>query len=207
MTSTKPTLEPVHTTDQTTPTPDPFNVEALRLPPSFEQTAGIKKLITTILARKPHSQEWIRVHPDPEYRGDFATIFLKEDREFYLLKPEVAEDLRSELTAVTIYTAMNRNGVLFLWPVKRAGSDGRRADHWHTSAHEAASAAMKRSVRVRANMGLGAYEIDVSDNPTPENDPVWPDLPFSEMLRIAFFKTGCFVDNFDHPVIKMLRGL
>jgi len=56
-------------------------------------------------------------------------------------------------------------------------------------------------------MGLGAYEIDVSDNPTPENDPVWPDLSFSEMLRIAFLKTGCFVDNFDHPVIKTLRGL
>jgi hypothetical protein len=64
MTSTKPKLEPVYTTDQTTLSPDPFNAEALRLPPSFEQTAGIKKLITTIQARKPHSQEWIRVHPD-----------------------------------------------------------------------------------------------------------------------------------------------
>jgi hypothetical protein len=40
-----------------------------------------------------------------------------------------------------------------------------------------------------------------------ENDPAWPDLSFAEMLRIGFQKTGCFVETFEHPAIKMLRGL
>ena len=41
--------------------PDPFNAKALRLPPAFEQNAGVRKVISTIPVRKPHSQEWIRV--------------------------------------------------------------------------------------------------------------------------------------------------
>ena len=43
--------------------PDPFNAKALRLPSAFEHNAGIRKVISDIPVRKPHSQEWIRVHP------------------------------------------------------------------------------------------------------------------------------------------------
>jgi hypothetical protein len=51
--------------------PDPLNVAALRLPPAFEETAGVRKQLTIVPVRKPHRQEWIRVHPDEAYRGDF----------------------------------------------------------------------------------------------------------------------------------------
>jgi hypothetical protein len=37
--------------------PDPFNAKALRLPPVFEHNAGVRKVISTIPVRKPHSQE------------------------------------------------------------------------------------------------------------------------------------------------------
>ena len=50
----------------------------------------------------------------------------------------------------------------------------KNADRWANSAIKAAEAAMKRKVRVQSNKGLGAYEHYFSDNPTPENDPVWP---------------------------------
>jgi hypothetical protein len=206
--TTKRKIDLGHDPDQTAAAPDPFNVASLRLPPSFEEAAGVKKLLSTVPVRKPHNQEWIRVHADEAYRGDFGTILLKEEREVYLVKPTLVEALRNELTTVTIYTVINKNGVLFLWPAKRAGSDGRRnSNAWYASAHEAAAAAMKRSTRVSSNLRLGAYEIAFSDNPTPENDPVWPDLSFSELLQIGFQKPGRYVDDFDHPVIKMLHGL
>ena len=105
--------------------PDPFNVAALRLPPSFEQTAGVKKMITTVPVRKPNRQEWIRVHPGEDYRGDFATIHLKQDGEYYLVVPAMIESLRNELTLITIYTAINKAGVVFLWPAPRPSSEGR----------------------------------------------------------------------------------
>jgi hypothetical protein len=188
--------------------PTPFNVAALRLPPSFEQTAGVKKMITTVPVRKPHPQEWIRVHPGEDYRGDFATINLKQDREYYLVVPAMIESLRNELTLITIYTVINKAGVVFLWPAPRPSNDGRSpGDTWYRSAHEAAAAAMKRLTRVTPNLGLGAYEIAFSDNPMPDNDPVWPDLSFNELLRIGFEKIGRYVTDFEHPVVKMLRGL
>ena len=43
--------------------PDPFNVAALRLGQNFEEATGARKLITTVPVRKPHRQEWFRVHP------------------------------------------------------------------------------------------------------------------------------------------------
>ena len=188
--------------------PNPFNVAALRLPPSFEQTAGVKKVISTVPVRKPHKQEWIRVHPGEDYRGDFAAIHLKAEDEYYLILPSMVESLRSEVTLITIYTVINKAGVVFLWPAPRPSSEGRSpGDTWHRSAHEAAAVAMKRLARVTANRDLGAYEWAFSDNPLPDNDPVWPDLPFEELLRIGFEKVGRYVKDYEHPVIKMLRGL
>jgi hypothetical protein len=186
--------------------PDPFNVAALRLGQSFEEATGVKKLLTTVPVRKPHKQEWIRVHPSEDYRGTFGLIDLKEAGEFYLLTPEMARDLSNEIIRVMIYTVINRQHVVFLWAARLPTPDG-RINAWHTSAHEAAELAMKRSVRVKANMALGAYETDITDNPIPENDPVWPDLPFVELLRIGFLKNGRWVNSFEHPVVKQLRGL
>ena len=184
---------------------DPFNVVALRLDPSFEESGGVKKLLTTIPVRKPHRQEWVRVHPGDDYRGTFAVIELKEAREFYLTRPEIARALPNEISRVTIYTAMNRQRVLFLWPARLPAPDG-RANTWHTSAHEAAELAMKRSVRLQSNMALGAYETAIMEDPVPENDPTWPDVSFVELLRIAF-QNGRFIETFEHPLIKQLRGL
>jgi hypothetical protein len=186
--------------------PDPFNVAALRLGQEFEESTGVRKLLTTVPVRKPHKQEWIRVHPGENYRGTFAVIDLKEAGEFYLLTPSMARDLSNEFVKVTIYTAINRQHVVFLWPARLPAPDG-RVNAWHTSAHEAAELGMKRSVRIKSNMSLGAYETDVADNPVPENDPVWPDLSFQELLRIGFQKNGRLITDHEHPLVRQLRGL
>lgn len=188
--------------------PDPFNIDDLKLGQNFEAATGVRKLLTTIPVRKPHRQEWLRVRAEENYRATFGVINLKEEDEFYLLTPEMVRHFRDEIIPVTIYTTINKQGVLFLWPARLpTPNDQRRTARWYSSAIEAAELAMKRSVRVRANMALGAYETTVSDNPIPENDPVWPDISFQDLLRIGFQKSGCFVDNFDHPILKQLRGL
>lgn len=187
--------------------PDPFNVDDLKLGQDFEAAAGVRKLLTTVPVRKPHKQEWIRVRPEEDYRATFGVIDLKEEGEFYLLTPKMVRHFSDEVIPVTIYTTINRQGALFLWPARLPTPNDRgRTARWYSSAIEAAELAMKRSVRVKANMALGAYEMIVADNPIPESDPVWPELSFQELLRIGFQKSGCFVDNFDHPILKQLRG-
>ena len=89
--------------------PDPFNAKALRLPPAFEQNAGVRKVISTIPVRKPHSQEWIRVHPGEDFRGNFGVIILKDDNEYYLLHPNLVGAYENEMTRVRIFVCMSMN--------------------------------------------------------------------------------------------------
>src|SRR5262245_400432 len=137
--------------------PDPFDLASLRLNPSFIETAGVKKLHTTVPARRPNPQDFVRVHPSPDYRADFALIDLKDDREDYLVRPEVLPELTGEVVFKTIFTAINRQGVTFLWPIRLPAFDDRKTE-WPRSAREAAELGMNKWVRLKANMSLGAYE-------------------------------------------------
>ena len=111
----------------TNPIPNPFDPAALRLDQSFADTVGVKKHLMTVPVRKPNRQDFVRVHPDPEYRLTPAAIIeVKEDREVYLVTPNMAQDLPGEFAAATLFTAINRQGVLHLWPVKLPGP-GRQA--------------------------------------------------------------------------------
>ena len=58
-------------------------------------------------------------------------------------------------------TAINRQGVLFLWPIRLPGADG-KLDDWSRSAMDAADEAKSRWVRITANMSLGAYDVAVA---------------------------------------------
>src|SRR5262249_30261867 len=134
-------------------------------------------------ARRPNPQDFIRVHPSPEYRADFALIDLKDEREDYLVRLEVLPDLADEVVYKIIFTAINRQGVVFLWPVRLPGPDDRKTE-WSRSAREGAQLAMTKWVRLKANMGLGAYEI--TEATSVMADPVWPELTYQDLLRIAY---------------------
>jgi hypothetical protein len=191
-------------TIETNPAPNPFDdLSALRLDQSYADTVGVKKLLTTVPVRKPNRQDFVRVHPDPMYRLTPAAIIeVKEDREVYLVTPNMAQALPGEFSTVTLFTAINRQGTLFLWPVKQRGPDGKH-NEWHRSAAEAAERATKKWVRVTASMSLGAYEIFEASGDLPE--PVWPDFSFQEILKIAFREH--IVDRADHPLVQRLLGV
>jgi hypothetical protein len=187
----------------TNQTPNPFDPAALRLDQSFPDTVGVKKLLTTVPVRKPNRQDFVRVHPDPKYRLTPAAIIeVKEDREVYLITPNMAQVLPGEFSTVTLYLAINRQGVPFLWPVKLPKPDGKH-NEWHRSAAEAAERAMGKWVRVTSSMSLGAYEIFKASGDLPE--PVWPDIPFPEILRIAF--RDRIVDRPEHALVQRLQGV
>jgi hypothetical protein len=200
---TKPKLLDTPPVEETsTAAPDPFDIASLRLNPSFVETAGVKKLLTTVPVKRPSPQDFVRVHPAPEYRADFAMIDLKDDREEYLVHPTILPDLNDEVVRKTIYTAINRQGVVFLWSVRLPASDDRRSD-WTRSRREAAELAMKRWIRVKANTSLGAYESFEATSVIA--DPIWPELSYQDLLRIAFRER--IITTLDHAVIKRLRGL
>jgi hypothetical protein len=178
-----------------------FDLAALRLSQDFSEAAGVRKAVITIPVRRPGPQEFIRVHPGEEMYLQTAIIESKEDRESYLVAPDLRSELSNEFVPKVLLTAINRLGVLTLWPIRLPGEDG-RVNAWGRSALEAAELAKTRWVRLAANMSLGAYEVYEAVAKLPE--PEWPSLSFQEILRIAF--KDHFIRSMDHPVIKRLRG-
>src|SRR5262249_5535464 len=197
---TRPTL--VSSTAGSTATPDPFDLESLRLNPSFLETTGVKKLITTVPVHRPSPQDFVRVHPSPAYRENFAVVDLKEDRADYLVPTEITPALATETIYKTIYPAINRQGVSFLGPVRYPSPDDRRND-WARSAREAAELAMTKWVRMKANRDLGAYEIFEAESVMAE--PVWSDFSFQQLIKTAF--RDRIIADTNHAVIRRLRGL
>lgn len=119
--------------DGAAPADDPFDPANLRISQDFVSSSGVKKLLTEVPVRKPGHQEFIRVNSDPNYWMAVAIIELKDDREFYLLKPEIVKQLPGEFVMVNLFTTMNRQGVLSLWPVRLPATDG-KPNKWHGSA-------------------------------------------------------------------------
>jgi hypothetical protein len=180
---------------------DPFDLSKLRVSQDFLENTYVKKLLTTVPIKKPGPQDFIRVHPSPKYREILAFVELKDDREIYIANLAAVPELQAECFIATLFTAITRTGVLFMWPVRVPAVDGRTND-WHTSAATAAQHAMTRWVRTKANMSLRAYEIFEAESAIP--DPEWPDLSFEAIYRIAFKER--LISGPDHPVIKRLRG-
>ncbi len=180
-----------------------FDPKRLRISQSFGETAGTKKVVTVVQVTKPNQQACFRVHPDPAYRENLAVIVLRESRRVYLVEPGLMGELRDEITCVTMFTAITRDGGVFLWPVKLPDPDG-RPNSWSDSEREAAAQAMTNWARITANMSAGSYQCRVAPGDLAE--PQWPDLTFVELLSIGF-KGDRFIQTLDHPLVAKLRGV
>jgi hypothetical protein len=189
--------------DVAKPEADPFDLASLRLSQDFASAVGVKRLITTIPVRKPSKEWFIRAHPDPSHRLQTAVLELKEDRETYLVAPGLWPELASEPTFSPrlLIAAINRQGVLFVWPVKLPGAGG-KIDDWSRSALDAADEARSRWVRITANMGLGAYDVAVASGQVAE--PEWPGITFQQIIKVAF--RDKMISEWSHPVLRRLRG-
>ena len=185
----------------TTPVPsDPFaNLESLRLSQDFGAVAAVKKLLVTVPVRRPNSQTFVRVHPDPEYRLTTPVLELKDERETYIVAQALWPQLAQELIPKQLVTSIDRSGNIFIWPIRMPGSDG-KIDDWNRAAAEAANIAINTWIRLKANQSLGSY--DIYEAPADIPDPTWPEMSFPDLLRVAF--KGRIIDTMTHPVVTRL---
>ena len=116
-------------------------------------------------------------------------------------KQAQAEAIACRLNYV-LHTAITRQGVTFLWPVRLPELED-RPNAWHVSMAAAAELAMEFWVRVASNRAMGEYEIKRATGGIP--DPVWRKEPFDELVRLAF--KDHLIASVDHPMVARLRGL
>lgn len=178
-----------------------LNVEDLRFSQDFHDLLEVKKTTLCVPVRKPSKQEYIRVHPQQEYTMRTFVIEIKDDQETYVVSQQLWESLNTELKPVQLFTAVNRQSVVFLIPVPLPGPDGKH-NPWHRSLLEALSHAKVGWVRIVANKSLGAYEVYCAQGTLP--DPTWPSIIFNDLFNTAF--QNYYIDSLEHPVVKRLRG-
>jgi len=102
---------------------------------------------------------------------------------------------------MTLYLRINRQSVVFFWPVRLPDVDG-KDNAWWKSAREAAALAETSWIRVKPNMSIGGY--DMWEPESVISEPEWPALDYWALIKIAF--KDHLITSLDHPVIKRLRG-
>jgi hypothetical protein len=189
--------------DQPKPaTADVFaDLSRLRLSQDFTTSCEVKKALVTIPVRKPATEWFVRTHP--ELRIETCVLELKEGRETYLVAPDLWAELAIEPTFSprALFVTMTPQNVLFVWPIKLPGPDG-KIDDWNRAALETAILAQSHWVRIASSKVFQGYDVTVATANWAE--PKWPELPLNEILKIAF--KGRVITALDHPTLKRLRG-
>lgn len=173
----------------------------LRLSQNFVEMSGVQRVVTSIPIRKPTRQEFVRVRDGERSRMEVAILELKDERETYIVNPDLYPLLADELTPVVLRLTINRQDVPFLWPIRLPDANG-RLNSWHDSDHQASEIAVEKWVRIAANMSAGGYDLFVATGELP--DPKWPAMEFKEILNLAF--RGRIIESMDHSVLRRLRG-
>lgn len=91
----------------------------------FSKFAGVEKTLATVPVKKPHRQEFIRVRKGKGWSFETAVLELKEERETYLVHADLYHELPGEIIPKVFFSTINRQGVLFLWPIKLPDENGR----------------------------------------------------------------------------------
>jgi hypothetical protein len=179
---------------------DPWKPEALRVSPDDVPT---ERVLAVVPARPPKREEFFRVHSAEDYTLD-VLIYVREhemDKERYLIAPSLQAALPDIGRIHRLFTCLSRRGVCFLWPAPLPAASG-SGRSWHASALEAAEEAKKTWLRLESDKDAGGYnrvraKVDFGE-------PAWPDMPFGELLKIAF--RDRLIDTPYHDVIRELNG-
>jgi len=189
-----------------TPISNQIDLSALRISQDYlDKGGGSEQVITTVPVRKPERQVFVQVHPSTEFRLETYLLEYRDEKATqvltYIVNPNLWEHLGELLVRKVLLTSITRQGVLFLWPIKLPGRDG-RSDRWSESAIVAAKHAETNWVRISTNMGLGGYDVFKAKAELPK--PVWPQVDLDQIIKLAF--QDRYIDSLDHDVIRSLRG-
>ena len=188
---------------------DPFDPDTMRLSQATLKSSA-KKLISNYTIRKtPRRGSFFRVHPDPAYQH-ITYVYLEKDeagldKDTYLITPRFAEQLDDEyknvMQSTILYLAKERHAEkAFVWRVG-IPLDGTKDNQFWSSAREKADIAKTQWIRIAT--GIGCYDHYEPKGAIPE--PVWPEIPFGEILRLAF--KNRVIDSMDHPIMQALAGI
>ena len=177
------------------------DISELRLSQDFASEAGLDKVTTQVPVRRPDKQTFFRVRPGEDFHIDTAVVVLEEDRETYLVAPELRSYLTTHIVPKRLALGINRQNGVFLWPITLPDPN-KPTNSWVQSALDAVPYAEQGWISLRSNMQMNMYEVFRATGDL--DDPVWPSESFNDLLDLAF--KGRFIDSPDHVVVRKLQG-
>jgi hypothetical protein len=182
------------------PKPGAFDPSRYRLSQDFAAATGVSEVVTTVDVRRPRNQEWFQAHPDPAWSMSVAVLVAEQEKETFLVDPDILPSVRDEVVPKILVACMTREGQPIIWPIKLPDSLG-RLDTWNLSALAACEVAKTKWTRLASDQAHGRYRTQVAR--TDQSAPSWP-LSFPQLLEIAF--QGREINDLNHPVLRRLRG-
>jgi len=181
-----------------------FNMADFTITPST-QLPSVKPIIIQVPVKRPNKQKFFRVAEGDEYEVSVPVLELKEEGEYYLVRPEVLPFLLQEIKYVRLHLGYYLDGSPFLIPVTLPDADNpARWNSWHRSMAEVVLQAKAQWVRAVPDKGINGYRVMAAGG-----NFVCPSLPkdmtLSDYVRIGF--RGRIIDAIEHPVVKQLLGL
>ena len=176
------------------------DLDALRIVDPATLSGDIE-LLAHIAVRRPKKDEYFRVNPDPELQLTALVWTDPDEGEVFLVTPSARDIMADSGRIVTLVLCQSRQGVNFLWPVNTDSRQG-GGRGWAQSARAAMLTARTSWIKIRGDRAAGGYQVFQAAE--QHGDPTWPDLPFSELLKIGF--RDRLIESADHPVHRRLQG-
>ena len=124
-TAVKSTIDPSDDDGQDNQPINPFDPQRLRISGVSSEGPTARKILTSVQVRKPTGQEWLRVHADPQMRLDTLLLEMRDKQQTYLVAPDIAPGIPSEVAAKTLYSTITQLGAVLLWLVLLPDEHGR----------------------------------------------------------------------------------
>lgn len=180
---------------------DEIDLEKFTYRENFASASELQREMTFVPVRRPDPQSWVYISSKPEMRINVAVLELKQQRETYLVKPEVALSLDGDISHRMLVPYADREGGFFLWAVRFTDSRG-NLDSWTTSALRICQEYCDRWIKIKSKMNTGCYEVTLAPVEAPA--PEWPMGGIKFLVNRAF--RNKVISSLDDPIVKRLKG-
>lgn len=186
---------------------NPFDTDRIRSEVPVQDVT--ETVIVGISCRRPKSNEFFRVHPDPAYTLDTFVIEYQNEGELspttYFVHPDLWGQIETRhLTKVRFFVCVNKAKVVFLWSCKLPAIGGKNTGaSWHTSRMTIADEATRHWLTMWGNTNSGFYEYAKASGDFGE--PAFPDETLASLLGKVFVDDR-LIAAADHDVLRKLAG-
>lgn len=158
-----------------------------------------RPLVLSVRFGRPHDQERVRCHPDPERCKTIYGIKDKINRgKIWVLSKKILPVFPNP-RAYLIRQAINLEGDSILWPAPLPHEKENQIDEAHRQAQF-----MARHSWIRLEWTGKTYAAREPVDPTVYRDPKWPEESFDELLALGLREN--VITDTDHPLVRVMLG-